>query len=211
MEWISLFSVLFDCCQYWSVLPYCCCLLCFILVWNQSCPIVVREGGQGRGRIGKGQRPKFTRNGIVWKINFHFESVLKLTKVVLISGPPHMCSRSWWPRRRQVGRRIHSLTPHSYKRPNPLKVIFTSWMHYRLIYKKLLFTNDDVQEMPKVSVVARPHELAAVQNLPLSLFSLPSQIIKNLQLVSHITTNNARKGWSLTLKYGCNICICKYL
>ena len=63
---------------------YCCCLLWFILVWNQSRPIVLREGGQGRGRIGKGQRPKFTRNGIVWEINFQIVSVLKLTKVVLI-------------------------------------------------------------------------------------------------------------------------------
>ena len=44
----------------------------------------MREGGQGRGRIGKGQRPKFTRNGIVLKIVFHFESVSKQTKVVLI-------------------------------------------------------------------------------------------------------------------------------
>ena len=92
--------------------------------------------------------------------------------------PPHMCSRSSWQRRRQVGRRSHSLTPHSYKRPNPLEIwswpLFTNWMHYWLICKELLFTNDDVQEMPKVSVVARPHELAAIQNLPLSAPLLPS-------------------------------------
>ena len=172
MEWTSLFSVLFDCCQYWSVLPYCCCLLCFILVWNQSCPIVVREGGQGRGRIGKGQRPKFTRKGIVWKIIFHFESVSKLTKVVLIHLT-HL-TRAVVARGHDEGKQVGASIvwlPILTSVPTPWKSdldLFTSWMHYRLIYKELLFTNDDVQEVPKVSVVARPHELAAIQNLPLS-------------------------------------------
>ena len=168
MECVSLFSVLFDCCQYWSVLPYCCCLLCFILVWNQSCAIVIREGGQGRGRIGKGQRPKFTRNGIVLKINFQFVSVLKLTKVVLIHLTRAVVARGN-DEGKQVGAAIVWL-PFLTRVPTPWKSDL-DLLHYRLIFKELLFTNDDVQEMPKVSVVARPHKLAAIQNLPLSLFS----------------------------------------